>query len=59
LAEAVFAANDNAGPAQEMRCPNCNMLMAGATEIIVAYRDFMREVTRQKRGARFRANLKI
>ena len=55
--EAVFKATDHTGPSAEIRCPNCSMMMAGASQLIVAYRTFMGEVARQKRGARFLATV--
>lgn len=55
--EAVFSGVDPTGPLAEIRCPNCNMLMAGAHDLVRAYRDFLAEVKRQKRGARFLAKV--
>lgn len=55
--EAIFATNDPAGPSPEIRCPNCNMLMAGADRLVLAYREFMAEVKRHQRGARFLAKV--
>lgn len=55
--EATFSGTDMSGPPDEIRCPNCNSLMAGAPELVVVYRQFVSEVRRQKRGARFLAKI--
>jgi hypothetical protein len=47
--EAVFYGTDPSGPPSEIRCSNCNMLMAGAAELVKAYRQFIGEVTRDAR----------
>jgi phage FluMu protein Com len=55
--EAVFSATDPTGPPNEIRCSNCNMVMAGATTIVSAYREFIRAVKTDSRGVRFLAKV--
>jgi hypothetical protein len=55
--EALFSGTDSTGPPREVRCPNCNTLMAGAFALVTKYREFMRAVKDEQRGARFLAKM--
>jgi len=48
----MFSAED-VGPVAKTRCTNCGQLMAGVKEVVTAYREFYRELKRQKRPGYF------
>jgi DNA-directed RNA polymerase subunit RPC12/RpoP len=54
-AEALFSGTDETGPPSAIHCPNCSTLMAGAPALVRTYREFMRAVKEEGRGARFLA----
>ena len=56
--DVTFNGEANEGPSEEVRCPNCNYLMAGVFPIAKAYRMFLRALRETSRPTSFVVTLK-
>ena len=56
--DVTFNAEADDGPREEVRCPNCNYVMAGVFPVAKAYRSFLRAMCETSREASFVVQLK-
>ncbi len=56
--DVTFNGEADDGPTEQVRCPNCNYLMAGVFPVAKAYRTFLRALKETSRPTSFVVTLK-